>query len=579
MPDFLTGIGSAIKKGIRKLGELQPDGLDDGAPMPQPMPRRPMPVTGGFAGNEGVPKFDISSMGKPGRYRGDAGSEFEIQNMGDNAPQPMPQRPPMPAVNVAPPVEMRPNHPPLTGFDQGAGRMMDQEIAPIRDSVTIRPDAEPRPAPMRGGMPSAIPMPEMMQEANPNDDRRNVPIPGLPNRGGPVPYSPYEAARYDSVMKGAKRDADGNLLTKEQGGGFKRDWKTGLQNALLGAANAYAANPQGGLGALAGGALGGGLGATFNPQAGREMVFDAGQGAQMLQDEQRQAQRNAQQAAQEKARQEALRRKADIDNINSQIEERRKPKRTTVSPGTAVLEGNKEIYKNPALPRPTTPAWKQTRTGEWFDANDPANKEKLTQGAVPGQSQLTIRDYEDQRANEEGTVEKITLDSYNGRGGDSYVVSKLPPQLQQALKNPTQLDLSQLPKKYQKILDSAEAAEVAEKANPGITVKAEMARNQLMQQHQQLVMQAQNEFQQMKQQELSGIRRYTEEEARRNAGRLRQGGASRPSGGGSSAPRATVAPDFVDRVMREATDPATGKKGITREQAIQRLQNSGIQVQ
>ena len=56
-----------------------------------------------------------------------------------------------------------------------------------------------------------------------------------------------------------------------------------------------------------------------------------------------------------------------------------------------------------------------------------------------------------------------------------------------------------------------------------------------------LVMQAQNEFQQMKQQQLATDRRYTEGAAKENAARRRTGGASRPSGGSSSgAPKAKL---------------------------------------
>jgi hypothetical protein len=110
-------------------------------------------------------------------------------------------------------------------------------------------------------------------------DRRNLPIPRLPGQaGGPIPYNYIDAAKYDDVMKHAKRDAGGRLLSKAEGGGFNRDWKTPLQNAFLGAASAAASARPGEdpIGRAIGGALTAGAGSVINPQAGYEFNFDVG---------------------------------------------------------------------------------------------------------------------------------------------------------------------------------------------------------------------------------------------------------------------------------------------------------------
>ena len=102
-----------------------------------------------------------------------------------------------------------------------------------------------------------------------------------------------------------------------------------------------------------------------------------------------------------------------------------------------------------------------------------------------------------------------------------------------------------------------------------ILTQAQQAVHELRQKRQQMVIAAQNELQQLQQRELSDIRRYTEDEARKKAGERVVGG--RGASSQSSAPRAKVAPDFVDEVMN--------KLGVDRETAIRRIQGSGIQIQ
>jgi hypothetical protein len=156
-------------------------------------------------------------------------------------------------------------------------------------------------------------------------DRRNVPIPRLPGeKGSPIPYNPIDAAKYESVMSHAKRDAEGNLTH-----GFNRDWKTIAQNVLRGAsAAASSARPGEDLLARAiGGGAAAGVGSTINPEAGYEFGFDTGQRPKM---ESEMARAKAERAAamDEAIKQgqvdripiDAEREKAQTDQIRSQIE-------------------------------------------------------------------------------------------------------------------------------------------------------------------------------------------------------------------------------------------------------------------
>jgi len=311
---FGQNVGGGIKRGVNRLGELRDERMaqmDDGAPSPTfnpPGMRRP--ITGGFAGNEGVPTFDLGRMGK---MRGESGGIVEAMPMGA-----MPERP---------------NHPPLTGFDPEAGRMNDS-LPILRDSVNITdsiPQGQVSVTPHQGSLipqrqmgampqqPRPLLAPSAMPEISPTQggfqpepiSRRGVPLPAMPNRGSePTPWSPYEEAKYDYWSKHAKRDEQGNFDPK---GRTERNWQSVLQNALLGAAQ----NSEGGdIGRMIGGAIGGTGGALINPQAGYEHVWDAGHGRQMMQNQGRQ---DAEVERQRKLRMGGL----EEDNLRSQIDSRR----------------------------------------------------------------------------------------------------------------------------------------------------------------------------------------------------------------------------------------------------------------
>ena len=246
--------------------------------------------------------------------------------------QQSPPRLPIPALDMKPPMPLTPTqqsgHPPLTDFDTDTGRMAGSpppkpmppltgvnpmsgqldaaSIPTIRDSVEIT-DTAPRLAP--SPVPPMLDRPPAQLPQDPS--RKDIPIPALPNRGyDPTPYNDYDAARYDYTMKHAKRDAEGNFAP---GGGFERNWKSILQNALAGAAN-YA--DTGDWGKMLGGAIGGGAGAAVNPQRGYEIAFDRGHGAHM---QQAQGMRDARTEQERKMQMGGL----ELENKKSQIEARR----------------------------------------------------------------------------------------------------------------------------------------------------------------------------------------------------------------------------------------------------------------
>jgi hypothetical protein len=176
------------------------------------------------------------------------------------------------------------------------------ELSSSLPSLPSRPTTPPmiaRSAPPVSALPDLVPDMDI--------DRRNVPIPRLPGKSGaPTPYNTIDAAKYDYVMGHAKRDAEGDLIPKSEGGGFSRDWGMTLRNALLGAsAAASSARPgEDPIGRAIGGAAAASVGSAINPEAGYEFNFDVGQRPKLEAETAR--------AREEQARQRAER-MADLD--------------------------------------------------------------------------------------------------------------------------------------------------------------------------------------------------------------------------------------------------------------------------
>jgi hypothetical protein len=285
-------LGRGVGSGVKRLGQLG-DEEDDLGPGGTP------PFVPSNNGPRGVPVVDLTNR------IGTSIADAEDHARDIVAPQLAPQGPsPSPAYiqNLA--------------GDRGAPALPDLPISRADISIPARPLPVPSPAPSFNSIvpapttlpdlsparavtlaPAAAPaMPSLSAPTSGMDlDRRNIPIPQLPGRAGaPVSYNPIEAAKYDAVMSHAKRDAEGNLLGKDQGGGFNRSWKTTVQNALRGASMAAAANPRDPLGAALGGAVTAGAGSLINPQAGYEFNFDTGQRPRMEAEAERQRRERAQ---------------------------------------------------------------------------------------------------------------------------------------------------------------------------------------------------------------------------------------------------------------------------------------------
>jgi hypothetical protein len=290
---FMGGAKS-IGSGVKRLGQLGPGEDDEDL------------------GPGGTPPFAPSNTGAqsgPGiRGLEDAVASAEDNARRDYETRPMPMLagdlPDLPTsrASLSIPAAAIPTPsaaPSFSGLNRPPATLPD--LSPVR-SVTLAPAAAP----------------ESLSLSTPTSgidlDRRNVAIPSLPGHaGGPTPYNSIDAAKYDAIMSHAKRDAEGNLLGKDQGGGFNRDWKTIAQNLLLSASQAAAANPRDPLGAALGGALVGGAGSAINPEKGYEFNFDVGQRPKL----------EAEQERQRRERDQAIGdilKQAQIDQIPTQAE-------------------------------------------------------------------------------------------------------------------------------------------------------------------------------------------------------------------------------------------------------------------
>ena len=546
----LGKIGSGIKTGAQGIGRgvqkfrswqdemaEDEDGASGGAQggilgaigLPAGNGQRKQVITPGFAGNRGVPTFDLGRMSQMAGAQQPARQPLQ--------PAAMPQQPNAPLtvepVTLPTRIQSMPNRP---------------------DGAMNLPDVPGSPTPVsRGGLPGN----------DPNANVENVQIPGLPNRGPSVPYSPYDFERFNDVMQGAKRGPDGNFLGKEQGGGFKRDLKTTLLSGLAGAQrNAGGGN----LAQMLGGFIGGGINGVANPQAAREDVFDAGRGREMMA---QQGRRDVETEQARKVRMGGLQEReatADAGLKEIQLKRASAPRVGEATWGTYNQETGQPIWQRPAgstaTPKPqgllnTSRGIYDPVSRTWLERFDPAEKP------------MTLQDAEAARAAAEGSVESIAMKSFNDPGRQAAIRQKLPRQYQEVLANPNaEPDISVLPTAYQQVLKNP-PADPSDVEGLKLLTQAQQAVHELRQKRQQMVIAAQNELQQLQQRELSDIRRYTEDEARKKAGERVVGG--RGASSQSSAPRAKVAPDFVDEVMN--------KLGVDRETAIRRIQGSGIQIQ
>lgn len=261
-----------------------------------------------------------------------------------------------------------------------------------------------------------IPMPTRSVSMPPSE---NIPIPTRPNiplatppinpREAPIPESrPAPMTRMDE-LGGAKAE----FMAKAPG-----RLKSGLLNALRGAAQGLATG--GGLGAAAGGALAGGAFGAINPRGAREMEFEQVRKPQILERFGMEDQEQARRMAAEKALRDEQMMRADIDLKQSQAQKNRMP----------------------ALPRPVGPQWRDVMGEDGqptvVDMNAPENRGKLFRPYEKPVAPKQLTSAELQTDPEDGmSVEEKAEASYQGRGGDRYVLSKLPSPIRQILEKGT----------------------------------------------------------------------------------------------------------------------------------------------
>jgi len=284
------------------------------------------------------------------------------------------------------------------GFNPNARRYEDDG-----PDLPVMPERPPMPVSSGGFEPStargSLPAPEL-------PDRSQVPLPPLPGRRDSTPYSPMNAARYDYVMQGAKRDPEGNLA---EGGKIGRSWKDILGGAGIGFLRGLGSG--GGLAAGLGGAVGGAAIPAINPTLGREAMFNAVQAPRMQADLQQQ-----QQTAE--AERQAQLQNAQLRNINSQIEDRdldRDLKRDAL-----------KLKPPPAPPRPVSVAPGATLV------NPQTGQAIFTApGRAQNQKPPTLQEAEADRAAEEGSPEQIATDSTEARREE--IMAKMPAKYRQIL--------------------------------------------------------------------------------------------------------------------------------------------------
>jgi hypothetical protein len=252
--------------------------------------------------------------------------------MSDQPQLPVP-RPPLPMGGGSLPAQMSPMPDPENRVYTGAPRLP-------RPSMGSLPMSDARPS-------MALDRPTM--QATPD-------IPQLPNRPGPaIPDNPIDRARYDYVMRGAKRTPEGGFAgDKIQ---FKRSGKDIGLAALTGL-------QQGGI--L--GALTGALGGVIDPMGQRERNFDTlqlprleQQRARQLQEEDRLRQQATQELAMRRGQLGIEQEQAQTDLYKAQAQKALNP-------------------PSPAVPRPRTtrltPLQMPDGSTVLVDVNDPENAGK-----------------------------------------------------------------------------------------------------------------------------------------------------------------------------------------------------------
>lgn len=234
--------------------------------------------------------------------------------------------------------------------------------------------------------------------------RPNIPMPAPTIREAPLPeYRPPMITRAEGLA-GAKDE----FMAKTPG-----RFKSGVMGALRGLGQGLATG--GGLGAGLGGAIAGGAGGAINPRGMREMEFNQVKKPQIFERFRLEDQEAAQRTAVAKAAADQAMTQAQLENIGGQMrsreqgdrlarekEEREANAPLVLNPGQVAVDRRtqKEVFKVPATPR---------------------------EPRAPTEAELSIEPSSGK------SFEEIAEESYQNRGGDAEVFSKLPARTQQLI--------------------------------------------------------------------------------------------------------------------------------------------------
>jgi hypothetical protein len=309
----------------------------------------------------------------------------------------------------------------------GPGGITEQPGMPLR--APIRSMALPeRPAPGPEALNTAAPMTSLQKPT-----LQQQMIPQLPGRGPEmIASNPYDAARYDYTMRGAKRNDDGSFGGDSDRVEFKRSFKDISTSALLGL-------QRGGIPGAIGGALIGGL----NPQLAREQNFDALYGGRIQQDQARRAQAGELEAKQKRDAMMLEQEQAQTALMRANAEKAGRPEYRLEN---NVLYNTRDRNDFGLIPAPTRPADPRqgffntprgtisTETGQIIPGTEPIPR----QPSVSEQNRLSDDDVEGQF-----DLQQIIQDSVAGdpEGIKRYMPGVFYDLLQNGGKNPDGSDV------------------------------------------------------------------------------------------------------------------------------------------
>lgn len=277
------------------------------------------------------------------------------------------------------------------------------------------------PTEMRPAGPQAAQAPIPLSDVRPQqmgrlEAPREIPRPDVPTLDGRmVAPGSYDAQKRNYMIDAAKRNPDGSFTPGKDGGiQYKRSGKDIAMAALAGL----------GKGGVLGAAIGG-IGATVSPEFGREFNWEMYKKPGALEEEGRAMQR------------QQMDRQGMLDALRIQREQVGLDQETAQ---TELYKAQAKKALNPAIQREPvrlTPLQMPDGSTVLVDTANPANEGRefrpIERPQKPVSAPEAAKEAEIERTAAEGDPEQIAEDSYQGRGGDDYVLKRLPLQVQQIL--------------------------------------------------------------------------------------------------------------------------------------------------